>query len=246
MERKNLVFLGVVLALAAAFIWFEWSRPESSPEAFSESPYTENSPYYEISIEFPTATALTGAANDAAILRMKTFLSDLVSTFKKDGGFENLTDEDIRMRGFDQGRKESLKVLFLESVTPNTDAYVFTIYEDTGGAHGNTFFKTFVFDKNTGAELKLADIFNPGTNYLAELSRLARVKLPATIGEYADTATITNGTAPTEQNFANFVFDGTDLLILFPPYQVAAYAQGPVTLRLTSSDLSSLLRSTYP
>lgn len=241
-----MVFLGIVLVLAAGFIWFIQTRPPASPTELTKSPYTEESPYYEISIEFPTETALKGPSNDAAVLRMKAFLSDLVGTFKENGGFQNLTAEDTRMRGFDQGRKESLKVLFFESVTPNTDAYVFTIYEDTGGAHGNTLFKTFMFDKNTGTELKLGDLFQPGTAYLTELSRLARAKLPPTIGEYADSGMIASGTTPEEQNFSNFVFDGKDLLILFPPYQVAAYAQGPVTLRLSNSDLRNLLKQEYP
>lgn len=249
MTVKHIMFLGIVFALAGAFVWYEYFHDASLSESTSlsqTSPHLENTPYYEISVEFPTATALEEVASDVAINRMKDFLSGLITGFKENGGFENLTTEDIRIRGFDQGRKESLKVLFFESVTPNTDAYVFTIYEDTGGAHGNTTFKTFMFDKSTGAELSLADLFQTGTKYLDELSRLSRAKLPAVIGEYADSHMITSGTTPEEQNFSNFVFDGTDLLILFPPYQVASYAQGPITLRLTSADLSNILQTRYP
>ena len=56
---------------------------------------------------------------------------------------------------------------------------------------------------------------------------------------------INMGTTPEEVSFENFYFDGNDLVILFAPYQVAAYAAGPQTLRIPLSELASILKPEY-
>ena len=171
--------------------------------------------------------------------------SDTITQFKKDGNFANLTPEDKHLLGFDQGRRYSLTVAYLFGTSENTLSYIFTIYEDTGGAHGNTFFKTFTFDTRTGAVLSLADLFTPGSDYLATLSQISRSRLPDIIGAPADFTAIKDGTTPEAKNFQNFFFDGTDFVVLFPPYQVAAYAAGPQTLRIQKSQLFDILKTAY-
>ena len=145
--------------------------------------------------------------------------------------------------GFDKGRKETLQITYLIASSAHTVSYIFTIYEDTLGAHGNTFFHTFTFDTGTGASLSLADIFS--SSYLDTLSSISRTKLPSVIGDDADPAFINNGTTPDEKNFENFFFDNRDFVVLFAPYQVAAYADGPQTLRIPLSELSSILKPEY-
>jgi len=99
---------------------------------------------------------------------------------------------------------------------------------DTGGAHPNTTYATFVFDLRTQAQLKLADIFTDTPAALAVLSQLAEARLTLAI----DGLAFPEGYAPTPANFSVFVLDGADLVFTFPPYQVASYAQGAQTLRV--------------
>lgn len=253
MNKQTIVGGVVVLALLGSIMFYALTKPvpAQAPGAgtsaidLPDTSYSEHAKYYDIETYYASSTPLSGAANTAAVALMKDFIARTIAQFKTDGNFENLTAADIKTMGFGEGRKETLKIVYLIGSSARTVSYVFTIYTDTLGAHGNTDFKTFTFDTTTGKVLSLADLFAPGSDYLGPLSKLAREKLPTIIGENSDAATIAGGTTPVEDNFKNFLFDNRDLLILFPPYQVAAYSEGPQTLRLPVSLLSSVLKNEY-
>lgn len=116
----------------------------------------------------------------------------------------------------------------------------FTIYDYTGGAHGNTFFQTFVFDTANARELTLQDVFAAG-DPLAEVAGFARDQLSATLGDMTDAEWLESGTAPTPENYANWILTSDSLVFFFPPYQVAAYAAGPQTVTIPLSAINDLL-----
>ena len=99
---------------------------------------------------------------------------------------------------------------------------------DTGGAHPNTTYDSFVFDLRSQARLALADVFTDAPAALAVLSDLAQTRLTLAL----DGLLFPEGYAPKAENFSVFVLDGADLVFTFPPYQVASYAQGTQTLRV--------------
>ena len=124
----------------------------------------------------------------------------------------------------------------------NTDRITFTAYtgspvllsvrfedlRDTGGAHPNTTYASFVFDMQRQARLTLADIFTDEPAALKILSELAARRMALVL----DGMTFPEGMTPKPENFAVFVIDGADLVFTFPPYQVASYARGTQTLRV--------------
>jgi len=253
MENKQYLVLGVVVLLAAAGVGYLALRPAPStaPGAtdtafLTGGSYTEHAPYYDIAANYASSTPLSGAANVAAVEAMKSFVAETMTQFKTAGNFTNLTAADVKTLGFDQGRKEKLQILYLMSSSAHTVSYIFTVYTDTLGAHGNTTFTTFVFDKATGARLALADLFTPDSGYLERLSALARATLPANLGDAYNPQMLTDGTVPTEANFAAFFLDNTTLDILFAPYAVAPYSAGPQTLQVLASDLANVLNPSYP
>ncbi len=99
---------------------------------------------------------------------------------------------------------------------------------DTGGAHPNTTYDSFVFDLRSQKRLTLADVFTDAPAALAVLSSLAQTRLALAL----DGLLFPEGYAPKAENFSVFVLDGADLVFTFPPYQVASYAQGTQTLRV--------------
>ncbi|HWR03592.1 MAG TPA: DUF3298 domain-containing protein [Humidesulfovibrio sp.] len=99
---------------------------------------------------------------------------------------------------------------------------------DTGGAHPNTTYASFVFDLRSQSRLKFADIFADAPAALAVLSQLAERRMSLVL----DGLVFPEGLAATPENFAVFVLDGADIVFTFPPYQVASYAQGTQTLRV--------------
>lgn len=248
MKRNQLLGLvGVaVVVIGALFLLIYKPLPASAPNAdtsfLTGISYTEHTPYYDISTNYAATTTLAAEANTAAVSKMKQFISATIAEFKKNGNFANLTTEDITMM---EGRKETLQITYLIASSQNTVSYIFTIYEDTLGAHGNVFFHTFTFDTGTGASLALGDVFLPGSSYLTTLSSLSRQKLQTALSESSMTSFIEDGTRPNADNFQNFFFDNGDFVLLFPPYQVAAYAAGPQTVRLSATELKDVLKPAY-
>lgn len=248
MPRNTLIIGGAsTLLILAALIVYGTTRPENVSTGITLPPegYTEHAKYYDIVAAYATSTPLIGAKDAAARSLMYGFVRDTINEFKANGNFENLTAEDITMMGFDQGRKQTLQINYRVAFAPKTVSYVFTIYEDTLGAHGNSYFRTFTFDRTTGEELALADLFLPQADYFGVLSSLSRTGLPAVIGEFADTAYIRRGTAPQAENFEDFYLEKSSFILLFEPYQVAPYAAGSQALHIPRANISSILKPGY-
>ena len=259
--KKVLIALASVIAVAlfvgvAGFFIFKSTKPLSTvvidTSGLPQSGYIEHAKYYDITTNYATSTPLLalGVPSDAtAIASMKKFVSDTISQFKSDGNFANLTPTDVATLGFSSDHKESLEIRYLIASSPHTVSYLFTVYENTFGAHPNTYFRTFTFDTTAGAELSLADLFISNASYLEKLSEISRRSLPDVIGGEVDAAFKKNfidpGTTPNAKNFANFFFDNQDFVILFAPYAVAPYSAGPQTLRIPVSELASLLKPEY-
>jgi hypothetical protein len=61
---------------------------------------------------------------------------------------------------------------------------------------------------------------------------------------------VEEGTAPTPANFAVFLIDGLDtraigVTVVFPPYQVASYADGPQQVEVPAKVFYDLLKPEY-
>lgn len=249
MNKNLIVGIASLIVIIGAVILYGVTRPTPVTTTINSS-YKENAAYYTISAQYATSTPLfSGAgarANTAAVMLMKQFVDDEIAQFKKDGNFANLSAEDVNTLGLDSGRKEDLQISYLISSSKNTVSYIFQIYTDTLGAHGNTDFRTFTFDLKSGAELKLADLFVSGTPYLDKLSSISRAELPKIIGKDLVTQSmLEDGTTPKDENFANFFLDGTSLVIQFSPYAVAPYSAGPQTLAIPTSELKDILKPEY-
>jgi len=155
---------------------------------------------------------------------------------------------DAVLKGHLDERKAEVQALLRSTgvgrgrVRANTDRIAFTGFtasprllsirfeelRDTGGAHPNTTYASFVFDMNSQKHLPLSDLFTDETAALKVLSELASRRMTLAL----DGAVFPEGVAPKSANFSVFVLDGADLLFTFPPYQVASYAQGAQTLRV--------------
>lgn len=244
MKKDTLIGGAVLVVIVLGVFLYGLLRPTTSVPApapvteipgptLSGSSYKEQGKYYTIDVQYASSTPLSEPANTAAVTLMKNFIRTSIAEL----GIPSETDA--------ADGTYQLKIVYLMASSAHTLSYIYTIYGFTGGAHGNTDFKTFTFDTETGTPLALADLFLPGTDYLGTLSQLARARLPVVIGDGYDMNEIKDGTAPTPDNFRSFFFDNGDFVVLFPPYQVAAYSEGPQTLRIPVSLLSSILKPQY-
>jgi hypothetical protein len=118
----------------------------------------------------------------------------------------------------------------------------FNVYQYTGGAHGNTFFATFIFDLETERVLGFDDLFLAGINPLETIYPIVQASLEEQLADYEpDLAWIAEGTGMNPDNYQNFVVSEDALIFFFPPYQVGPYALGPQQVSISLADLTGIL-----
>lgn len=127
---------------------------------------------------------------------------------------------------------------FSESV----HSILFTISDYTGGAHPNSYFRTFVFDLAVERELTLDDLFTSTEDALAIISPMVRAAVLERMGDdYDDMGWIEQGSGVNPANYQNFVLMQNSILFVFPPYQLAPYVAGPFEVTVLLDDLDGVL-----
>lgn len=259
-------FLVLLLAFGGLF-WYLTTRPTppprfemaaSTPDTAIPAPglITENAQFYDIKAEYPSRTPLFAAvsveADANAVAQMRTWQEKTIAEFKAQGNFESIEPGDFEMQWYDQGRKQALNINFTTVFSSRTVTYIYLVYVDTFGAHPNAYYNTFTFDLVTGAPLETADLFVTGSGYLRTLSEKSRAILAPHIAEVSeipqsefDPTYMNSGTEPTDENFQFTYLEGTDVVILFPPYQVGPWALGKQDARIPKSELSTVLKAEY-
>jgi len=122
---------------------------------------------------------------------------------------------------------------------------VFTVGDYTGGAHPNSYYRTFTYDLAQGRQLSLYDLFIEGADPLSVISPIVQQDLQTRIGEMTDPEWIALGTGDNPENYANFAITPDALIFFFSPYQVAAYAAGPQQSSIPLSQISAILASPF-
>ena len=91
-----------------------------------------------------------------------------------------------------------------------------------------------------GQQVKLADLFLPGADYLKPISQLCSKEITAK--DISDPKWIKDGTAPVTDNYNVWSFTPEGIDIIFDSYQVAAYVYGEQTVSIPLSKLSALIK----
>lgn len=257
-KREALLIAGVLGALILGLsLWYMATHPAPVHAPISVEPQTrvvtDEGDYHRITAEFPTDIVLPLASDSAAGGRaegvMTQWLNETITTFKSESRVGQITPEEAEFLRLTDGRKYTLDAMYQMYFSRTTQSYVFTLFQDTMGAHPLTFYKTFTFDASTGNEMVLADFFVPGSDFLGALSRVSREKLPQIIAEKqqseANMDYLESGTMPVDENFQTFLVDGNVLVLVFPPYQVGPYVLGTITLPIPFEELSDIVRPEY-
>lgn len=257
-KREALLIAGVLGALILGLsLWYMATHPAPVRAPLTMEPETrvetDQGPYHRITVEFPSNIVLPLASDSAAGGRvegvMTQWLNETIATFKSESRVEELTPEEAEYLRLVDGRKYTLDITYEMYFSRTTQSYVFTLFQDTLGAHPLTFYKTFTFDASTGNEMVLADLFVPGSDYVGALSRISREKLPQIISDRQQSAAnmdyLESGTTPDEMNFKTYVVDGNVLVLIFPPYQVGPYVLGTITLPIPFEELGDIVRPEY-
>ncbi|MEP6568831.1 MAG: RsiV family protein [Acidobacteriota bacterium] len=128
----------------------------------------------------------------------------------------------------------------------------FTVSDyEAGAAHPNSYTEVVNYDLKNGKQLKLADLFQPGTKYLQTLSTYCIQALKKQAKEQGadamlDDDWIKKGAGAEMTNYENWTITRKGLGITFDPYQVAAYAAGPQNCTVQYAALKEIVRPDGP
>ena len=266
--KKILIILAALLVVGFAVWKFATPKETQAPVVSEQTPsvtapatsivgatlndmghfvYKSNTEFLTVEAEYPSKTPLAPAADAKVRLAIENWVKGQTADFTKMVNTDLLdAQEQARLR--EDGRQYAMGINFKEYTSLGYVSYVFTEFEDTGGAHPNTVYPTLTFTTN-GDKVELADLFTPGTKYLDRLSAASYTYIAADAKkrfssdlDASQKEWIRTGTAPTLENLQFFYLDGSDLVIVFPPYQVAAYAAGMFEAHIPFSSLKDILK----
>lgn len=222
MNKKTPIALisGLVLIVILAIAMLSY-KEASAPVELDETPVStenkndkieivsidEETDALAIDTEYPTVGVK--AIND----NLRMFVEDKITEFKKNtGGFSI------------PGRQNILTIKVLDVYREDEIISVkFSIYSDTGGAHGLGVITGKSFDRNTGQELFVEDALAMTGETLWSLSDKTLAHFREEIGEVL----FEDGLSPQTENFKDFTIGKEEVTFYFSPYQIAAYALGP-------------------
>lgn len=185
---------------------------------------------------------VTEITEDAPLADIKRYIEDRVSQFKAESGFENITEEDKDMLGFNRGMKYTLEFSYSEKESSTIKTYILKTAVFTGGAHGNLEVLTFSYDKKTGSRISLSDLFNTSAeNYLPVLAALGDKFLQS---EYPEVA-FYEGLKPEPANWATWYATDDSIVFIFQTYQVVPYAYGTPEFSVKVAGVLDIVNMNY-
>jgi len=220
-KSRNIVIALIVAALLLGLAVYYLNRPKT----YRLASHNINS---DIKVDFPT----TG--NKKFDNSLKQLINEEIDTFKDIVGPNKLP----------HNWRAELIIDYETFVHRLIKSYKFTIFSFTGGAHPMTSLFTKVLDTAKGKEVKLSDLFQPGSPYIKRLSELTIADLSRR--DNADKKWIKLGAGPDPAHFQKFVLSEREIILFFDPYEVACYAAGPQTVKLPLSALRDVWRKNAP
>jgi len=256
MKKNNgslIISLVAVLFLAAFWAWQEGlfksfseertdsvleeeARQEESAEnifipQINEKRIDEQTKRYSIEIRYPSIIGLEDVQVSEEISRyFKDKAEKAAQDFKKDEAENAIEEIEAQSQLISSCQPFWHNNSFLSIKTE-------TMYYVRGMAHPSTYISVFNYDIINKKQLELGDFFNPGSDYLEEISVKAKEEVKKKAGEYYNEFMANEGTSPKKENYENFLFDKTGLTFVFSQYQAAPYAAGIISVKIPYSEL---------
>lgn len=115
----------------------------------------------------------------------------------------------------------------------------------TGGAHGNHWPTTWLFEMNRGRQVFLSDIVIDVEQTLHAITPMVRQILRDKLKEWNAEEMLLDGTGPVLSNYENFLVSDEGLTFYFAHYQVAPFAAGEQTAFIPWASIQELIRPEF-
>jgi hypothetical protein len=210
---------------------------------------TKKKPKYEIDVSYPQIEGAAGSTFDKFNRAGRSLVMRKIVDFRKDMNEMAAEPEAVETSetGSDLGIGYSIGIARDDLISVEFD--IGGYYQ--GAAHPNSYTEVINFDVKNGKVLKLADLFKPGSKYLAALSAYAIKDLKAQAkakgpDSMLDDETIQTGAGPAVKNFKSWTVTKKGIALTFDAYQVAPYAAGPQQVIVPYSVLKDLINPDGP
>lgn len=228
MKTKTLLIL-IVLVVVSFFLMREKKSEQMSNSStgisselfdeFGSFEYQENNLAVSARVPFSPEGVL--------VTEIETFATDRIESFIAD------MSEGASTASFPYNLTLDFEVFESQTII----SYIVQGYEFTGGAHGNTFFKSFNYEKTSGRRLDVLDIVST-PEQLQIFAALADKEL---VVQYPEGA---SGDNP--DNWSVWYANDTSVTFIFAPYQIASYANGVQELTILAvGDNARLFEEKY-
>ncbi len=202
---------------------------------------------YEIAVQYPQLTGGNNPNFEKFNVAARAAVAKKVAGFKKDmtpEAGEN-TEETRPEDSMGSDLTISYTVVLAQDDLVSVDFEVSSYFQ--GAAHPNSYSETFNYDLKNGRQLKLADLFKPGTKYLQAIANYCIADLKKQATEKGLTSEdIEKGAAAKADNYQGWTITKRGLGIYFDPYQVGPYAAGTQFVLVPYSDLKDLINPEGP
>jgi hypothetical protein len=199
---------------------------------------------YEIDARYPQLTGGSNPNFEKFNQAVRASVTKKVTSFKKD--MEPEDKEEPRPEGsMGSDLNVSYDVALAQDDLISIEFSVGSYYQ--GAAHPNTFTEVVNYDLKNGKQLKLADLFKPGSKYLQSLASycIADLKKQAKDKGLLDQE-IVNGASASAKNYQSWTITKKGLGINFDAYQVGPYAAGPQFVLVPYSALKDVINPEGP
>ena len=188
----------------------------------------ESTDNYDLKIDYPNVENK----------KIKKKIDDYV-TKQKDDFLNNVKAvEDIEQPKYDFNL--SVNVNDYKNIT---HVYMLT-FAYTGGAHYTRDDTSLYFDNKTKEFVDLKYFFKDEEAF-KKLSSIAYYYVLKLEDKTFDELWVKRGTDPTIDNYRHFNFKDEGLEILFPPYQIASWADGEIKITIPYEEINNLLKEEY-
>ena len=202
---------------------------------------------YEIAAQYPQLTGGNNPNIEKFNQAARASVTKKVAGFKKDMQPEGEEEEEeIRPEGsmgsdLSIGYTVALAQDDLVSIKFDVGSYF------QGAAHPNSYSDVLNFDLKNGKQLKLSDLFKPGSKFLQAIAAycIADLKKQAKDKGLLDQE-IEKGAAASAGNYESWTITRRGLGIYFDAYQVGPYAAGPQFVLVPYSAVKDLINTDGP
>lgn len=209
---------------------------------------------YEVDVQYPQLTGSVDPNFEKFNQTIRSLITKKVADFKKD--FAPSKEEEPAPESgsaTDEALGSDMTVGY-EVVLAKDDliSIDFTVGSyAAGAAHPNSYTDVVNFDLKNGKQLKLADLFQPGSKFLGTIATYCiqdlkkQSKAEGSDG-MLDDDWIQKGAAADPVNYNNWSISKKGLAITFDPYQVGPYAAGPQHVLVPYSTLKDIIKPDGP